>query len=95
MKKVTYSPGWNGGCYQIDGKNISFKKNKTYNTTINGVDVVCFVKTIHDYDSDHGHRYDWNRQDLYFNVSVFGIVSEMPALSYIEKGLLLINEEEI
>ena len=95
MSTINYVNGWNGVHYTADGKPISFKKNKTYNTTINGVDVVCFVKTIHDYDSDHGHRYDWNRQDLYFNVSVFGIVSEMPALPYIEKELLLINEEEI
>ena len=48
----------------------------------------CFVKTTHDYDSDHGHRYDWNREDLYFNVTVFGIMMEIEALPYIEKGLL-------
>lgn len=63
-------------------------KKTTYNTVINGTPVVCFVKTIHDYDSDHGHRYDWNREDLYFNVTVFGIMMEIEALPYIEKGLL-------
>lgn len=91
MKKVVLAPGWNGGSYQIEGKQISFKKGRTYNANINGIDVVCFVKTIHDCDSDHGHRYDWNRQDLYFNVSVFGIVMQLEALPYIEQGLLEIN----
>lgn len=95
MKKVVLTPGWNGGFYQIEGKQISFKKGRTYNANINGTDVVCFVKTTHDYDSDHGHRYDWNRQDLYFNVSVLGIITEIPALPYIQKGLFLINEESL
>ena len=88
MKKVVLAPGWYGGSYQIEGKQISFKKERTYNANINGTDVVCFVKTTHDYDSDHGHRYDWNREDLYFNVMVFCIMMEISALPYIEKGLL-------
>ena len=93
MSVINYVNGWNGGHYTADGKPISFKKKTTYNTVINGTPVVCFVKTIHDYDSDHGHRYDWNREDLYFNVSVLGIITEIPALPYIQKGLFLINEE--
>ena len=88
MSIINYVNGWNGGHYTADGKPISFKKKSTYNTVINGTPVVCFVKTIHDYDSDHGHRYDWNREDLYFNVMVFGIMMEISALPYIEKGLL-------
>ena len=31
MKKVVLAPGWNGGSYQIEGKQISFKKGRTYN----------------------------------------------------------------
>ena len=31
-----------------------------------------------------------HREDLYFNVSIFGIVSEIPALPYIEAGLLFL-----
>ena len=91
MAKVTYQGGWNGGSYSVDGKPFAFKKKVVYNTIINGHPVPCFVQTIHSYDSDHGHRYDWSREDLYFNVSVFGIVIQLEALPYIEQGLLEIN----
>ena len=37
---------------------------------------------------EHDHHYDWNRGDLYFNVMVFGITTEIPALPYVEKSLL-------
>ncbi len=62
---LKYVPGWMGGNFTLDGKNIDAETlSKIKYLKISRKKYPVEFRERYGYDDDHGHRYDWISLDI-------------------------------